>query len=133
MTPFRNLSEPLAGTRQTNQRAELTALLRALELAPLDVNVEILSDSNYAINCVTVWYVNWRKNGWVTSNKKPVENKDLVEDILDKIEHRNRHGLATKFVWVKGHANTEGNVQADRMAVNAAIKAKSNANSSYGS
>ncbi|KAF1810243.1 ribonuclease H-like protein [Eremomyces bilateralis CBS 781.70] len=120
----RNLSEPLAGSRQTNQRAELTALLRALELAPLDINVEVYSDSNYSINCVTVWHVTWRKNGWVTSNKKPVENRDLVEEVINKIEARDRKGVTTKFVWIKGHANFEGNVQADRMAVDAARRAK---------
>lgn len=140
----RNLAEPLAGPRQTNQRAELTAILRALELSPRDRPVTIISDSSYAINCVTTWFQKWRANGWVNSQKKPVENKDLIEKILSYIEERERISNAysmpdteamdeTKdnaktrsfkkgrarvhFVWVKGHANEPGNVAADALAV----------------
>ncbi|KAG8626059.1 hypothetical protein KVT40_006460 [Elsinoe batatas] len=138
----RNVAEPLAGPRQTNQRAELTAILRALELSPRDRPVTILSDSNYAINCVTKWFQNWRSNGWRNSNNKPVENKDLIEKILHHIEERERisnmYGAGedngevqettkTKswkqgrarvvFQWVKGHSNDAGNKAADALAV----------------
>ncbi|BDD58060.1 hypothetical protein MAP00_009276 [Monascus purpureus] len=113
----RNVSEPLKGSRQTNQRAELTAILRALDIAPRHRDVTIFTDSRYAINCVTDWFVKWRRNHWMTSDNKPVENKDLVESILEKIEERNALKVKTLFEWVKGHNRDEGNDQADRLAV----------------
>ncbi|KAL8747542.1 MAG: hypothetical protein Q9190_000581 [Brigantiaea leucoxantha] len=118
----RNLSETLTGPRQTNQRAELTAILRALEIVPKNRDVSIITDSKYAIDCVTVWHINWRKNGWKTSAGKAVENKDLVESILSKIEERARLKLQTAFEWIKGHANHPGNVEADRLANEGARK-----------
>ena len=82
------MSEPLTGPRQTNQRAELTAILRALELAPLNREVTIFSDSNYAINCVTTWFQNWRKNGWHTSSKKPVDADEPGNVAADELAVR---------------------------------------------
>jgi ribonuclease HI len=63
---------------QTNQRAELTAIQRALEVVDPTADVNIFSDSNYAIKCSTVWYVNWQRNNWTTAQREPVLNKDLV-------------------------------------------------------
>lgn len=130
----RNVSEPLPGPRQTNQRAELTAMLRALEIAPRNRHVVIHSDSKYAIECVTSWYVNWRRNGWKTASGKTVENKDLIEHILGKVEERTKAGSAqrtargegesglvrTQFIWVKGHDGDVGNEEADRLATEGA-------------
>lgn len=124
---FRNTGEPLKGSRQTNQRAELTALSRAIDLAPKDRHIEIRTDSKYSIDCVTNWFRNWRHNGWKTSAGKAVENKDLVELALEKIENRHRLGSRTEFTWVKGHANEPGNVAADNLAVTAAYQAKADA------
>lgn len=118
--PSRNVSEPLKGSRQTNQRAELTAILRAIDIAPRHRHVTIVTDSRYAIDCVTVWFVNWRRNNWMTRDKKPVENKDLVESILVKIEERNDLKVRTVFEWVKGHSQDHGNEEADKLAVNGA-------------
>ncbi|PNS14478.1 Ribonuclease H1 [Sphaceloma murrayae] len=141
----RNVAEPLSGPRQTNQRAELTAILRALELSPRDRRVTILSDSNYAIQCVTNWFQKWRANGWRNAANKPVENRDLIEKILHYIEERekisNLYGSGDQddeisetslrigrarvdFVWVKGHSNEPGNVAADALAVAGATGAK---------
>lgn len=118
--PSRNLSEPLKGNRQTNQRAELTAISRALDIAPRHRDVTIFSDSQYAIKCVTVWCINWRRNNWMTSDRKPVENKDLIEPILAKMEEREALKVKTLFEWVKGHNHHAGNEEADRLAVNGA-------------
>ncbi|KAI4258000.1 MAG: hypothetical protein LQ352_001390 [Teloschistes flavicans] len=118
----RNVSEILPGPRQTNQRAELTAILRALEIVPKNRGVSIITDSKYAIDCVTVWYVNWRKNGWKNASGKAVENKDLIENILTKIEERKLLQVQSEFEWVKGHAHHPGNVEADRLAVEGARK-----------
>lgn len=123
-----NISEPLPGTRQTNQRAELTAIQRALELAPRNRPVTIFSDSNYAIKCVTEWFVKWRENGWVNAAKKPVENKDIVERVLHLLEERRKiggKGKTVQFQWVKGHKDNEGNNRADELAVAGAREAKS--------
>lgn len=118
--PSRNVSEPLKGSRQTNQRAELTAILRAIDIAPRHRDVTIITDSRYAIDCVTVWFINWRRNNWMTRDNKPVENKDLVESILVKIEERNELRVKTVFEWVKGHNKDHGNEEADKLAVNGA-------------
>ncbi|KAI9819792.1 MAG: hypothetical protein M1832_003867 [Thelocarpon impressellum] len=120
----RNVSEALAGPRQTNQRAELTAVYRALDIAPRHREVCIYTDSSYSINCVTVWHLNWKRNNWRTSAGKAVENRDLIEDILRKIEERNALNVETTFQWIKGHANDPGNVEADRLAVNGARTAR---------
>lgn len=117
----RNVSEALKGTRQTNQRAELTAIIRALDITPLNRNVTIYTDSRYSIDCVTNWYKNWVRNKWMTAKNKPVENKDLIMDIRQKIDEREHLKSGTFFVWVKGHANDEGNTAADRLAVEGAL------------
>ncbi|KAM5464005.1 putative ribonuclease H [Microsporum audouinii] len=77
-------------------------------------------ESKYSIDCVTVWYINWQRNNWVTSAQKPVENKDLVQSILAKIEERKSLKVKTLFEWVKGHNKDAGNEAADRLAVNGA-------------
>ena len=146
----RNISEPLTGTKQTNQRAELTALLRALEVGPKDRRIDIVTDSNYAIKCVTEWSIKWRSNGWLNSAHKPVENKDLVQKVVDMLEERfrlNQYRIGeedemerrraekvgqpwnwgpagVKFTWVKGHDKDEGNNAADALAVNGARAAR---------
>lgn len=147
----RNVSEALNGPRQTNQRAELTAIQRALEIAPRDRPVAIYTDSNYAIKCLTEWFHRWRANGWVNSQKKPVENKDIIERVLALLEEREKVGSRSEqdggsglvggsdgqvvkgrarvqFIWVKGHSDDQGNAAADELAVAGAQDAKKGAN-----
>jgi ribonuclease HI len=128
---YRNVSEALKGSKQTNQRAELTAILRALDIAPRHREVTIYTDSKYAIDCVTNWYRNWVKNGWVNSKGKPVENKDLVADIRERIEEREQLAKVTYFVWVKGHAQNPGNIAADRLAVEGALSGRTLGNGDH--
>ncbi|KAG9246111.1 ribonuclease-like protein H [Calycina marina] len=113
----RNVSEPLQGTAQTNQRAELTAVLRALEIVPLKDNIRIITDSNYSINCVTVWYKSWAKNGWQNSKHQDVMNQDIIRSIRALIERRDAGGAQTSFEWIKGHSNHPSNEAADKLAV----------------
>lgn len=120
MICFRNVSERLEGPRQTNQRAELTAVQRAIEIAPRDRDITVFTDSSYAIKCVTEWYRNWERNGWKSSSKDEVKNRDLVEVIIMKIRERDGLNVQTRFEWVKGHADDPGNVAADNLAVNGA-------------
>jgi ribonuclease HI len=117
----RNISERLQGETQTNQRAELTAILRALETVDLAQDLEIRTDSKYSIQCVTEWYINWERNGWKT-RAGPVKNQDLVQLVRDKIEEREAKGGRTQFIWVKGHDTDQGNIAADRLAVAGAMK-----------
>lgn len=114
----RNVSEPLRGERQTNQRAELTAVARALDHVPIDREILIVTDSNYSIKCLTEWFIKWEQKGWKNSQGKPVENRDLIEPIIARIRERDICKAKTKFKWIKGHANDPGNVAADSLAVN---------------
>lgn len=117
ISPHRNLSEALTGPRQTNQRAELTAVLRALELGPDDRRIVIRTDSKYTISCVTEWFRRWEMNGWKNARGVDVENVDLIKLILAKIRGRSARKLKTDFEWVKGHSNDAGNTAADKLAV----------------
>ena len=79
-----NISERLIG-KQTNQRAELYAILKSLTLINLNHynNILIYTDSQYSINCITKWVKNWIKNNWQDKKNKPVKNKDLIESIYN--------------------------------------------------
>ena len=116
----RNISERLQGEPQTNQRAELQAMFRAMEAVPLNESIRIYSDSQYSINCVTQWAASWKKKGWVTATGQEVKNQDIIRVILDKMQERSSKGGQTMFQWVKGHATNKGNIAADRLAVNGA-------------
>lgn len=113
----RNISEKLEGPYQTNNRAELTAILRALEVVSTSQNLQILTDSQYSINCVTNWCLGWEENGWKNAKGQDVENQDLIRDILSKTRERTRLGTSTDFTWVRGHSENPGNEAADRLAV----------------
>lgn len=97
----------------TNNRMELTACIKALEALKVEnAGVEIHSDSAYIVNCFRQhWYEKWRKNGWKTASKQPVENQDLWIQLLELVEkHR------VEFHKVKGHAGIKYNELADRLA-----------------
>jgi ribonuclease HI len=120
----RNVSEPLRGKRQTNQRAELVAIARAMDHIPIDRSAEIVTDSNYSIQCLEKWFINWEKAAekagreeWFNSAGKSVENQDLIKPILARIRERESCGVKTKLTWIKGHNNDPGNVAADALAV----------------
>ncbi|GAW22084.1 hypothetical protein ANO14919_116190 [Xylariales sp. No.14919] len=118
----RNVSERLEGEIQTNQRAELTAVRRALELAKHDAKIRIFTDSKYAIDCSINWYKSWVRNDWKKPNGDDVLNQDLVKAIRLLIDKRDKVGYKTLFQWVKGHSSNTGNIAADRLAVAGAKK-----------
>ena len=120
----RNLAERLPGIIQTNQRAELLAMLRAMELVPVTQGIKILTDSKYSIACATDWVVNWEKNNWKNSAKKDVMNQDIIRPLVAKKRERAAAGAATEFEWVKGHSTDPGNIAADRLANMGAEKPK---------
>lgn len=116
------MSERLEGDIQTNQRAELTAVLRALESVKDVERIRIFTDSKYTIDCVNSWYKSWQKNDWKKSNGDVVLNQDLIKGIRALIEERDEAGFDTLFQWVKGHASNAGNIAADKLAVAGAKK-----------
>lgn len=88
----------------TNNRMELTALAEAFDMLKKEgLPICVFSDSSYLIRCMNEkWYKNWQNNGWKNANKKPVENKDLWERI---IQHLTKHNI--RFYHVKGHVNLD--------------------------
>ena len=95
----------------TNNRMELTAVIRALESLTRDCAVEIHTDSQYVKNGIETWIHGWKRNGWKTSDKKPVKNAELWQR-LDAAAKR--HTIS--WHWVKGHAGHEHNERADVLA-----------------
>ena len=95
----------------TNNRMELTAAIKSIAYFKNRSNLEIFTDSKYLKDGIERWILNWKKNGWKTSNKKPVKNKDLWIQLDEEILKHN-----IKWNWVKGHANNEFNEKADSLA-----------------
>lgn len=95
----------------TNNRMELTAVIRALEALKHSCNVRLHTDSQYVQQGISAWIHDWKKRGWRTAGKKPVKNQDLWRR-LDEL--RARHDI--EWVWVRGHAGDEGNERADDLA-----------------
>jgi len=100
--------EPLT----TNNRMEMMAVIVALETLTRKCHVRLHSDSAYVINCFKQkWYERWERNGWLTSGKKPVENKDLWQRLLSVVR---KHEV--EWIKVKGHSGDEWNDRCDELA-----------------
>lgn len=95
----------------TNNRMELLGAIHALEALERPSKLTIITDSAYVKNGVTTWIHGWKRNGWRTSNKKPVKNVELWKRID---EAQARHDV--KWEWVKGHAGHPENERADELA-----------------
>lgn len=100
----------------TNNKMELTALLRACEKALLyerEDRIEFYMDSAYIHNCISQgWYRKWRNNGWLTAKKEPVKNRELWELLIPFFENERFH-----FYKVKGHSEDFYNNIVDELAV----------------
>ena len=102
------------GERQTtNNRMELTAVIKALEALKEPCEVRLVTDSKYVADGIgKVWAKSWKKNNWRKADKKPALNADLWETLLNLLEtHR------VEIEWVKGHAGHPENERCDRLAV----------------
>ena len=97
----------------TNQVAELTALLRAVEAHPGTEPLLIESDSQYAIRCASEWLPGWKRKGWRTASGGAVKNLELVQAIDQAISSR---GGPVRFRWVRGHVGNQFNERADQLA-----------------
>jgi len=95
----------------TNNRMELIAAISALESLPDATPAELHTDSQYLRDGITRWMHNWKKNGWRTSDKKPVKNVDLWRRLEAAAE---RHHVS--WHWVRGHVGHDENERADELA-----------------
>lgn len=95
----------------TNNRMELMAAIEALNALKRPTAVRLHTDSKYVMDGVTKWIHGWKRNGWRTSDKKPVKNEDLWK-LLDAANER--HDVTWK--WVKGHSDDVMNDRADALA-----------------
>lgn len=95
----------------TNNRMELTAVIKALEALKFNCQIELYTDSKYVLQGITEWLANWKKRNWRTANKKPVKNVDLWQE-LDALV--SEHDI--NWHWVKGHSGHPGNELADLLA-----------------
>jgi ribonuclease HI len=95
----------------TNNRMELTAVIRALEALRRPSRVRVYTDSQYVQKGISAWLAQWKRRGWRTADRKPVKNIDLWRE-LDALAAR--HSI--EWHWVKGHAGHPENERADRLA-----------------
>jgi ribonuclease HI len=102
----------------TNNRMEMTAVIRALEALIEPCEVLLHSDSRYVIDGMTKWIHGWQKKGWVNASKKPVRNEDLWHELIDAA---GRHRIT--WQWVKGHDGHVENERVDKLASDAANEA----------
>ena len=95
----------------TNNKMELTAVIRGFENLHKASEVLVKTDSTYVINGITKWLPNWKAKGWMNSAKKPVANKDLWKQLEYLIsDHK------VDWLWVKGHSGDDENERADELA-----------------
>lgn len=114
-----DISESFYFEPATNQRTELYAIYAALELILSKFTCDVIyvySDSTYAINCITIWAKKWERNGWISTDKKPVKNLDIIQPLYKLIK-----GYNIKFNFVKAHTGDETieaiyNDRADKLA-----------------
>ncbi len=95
----------------TNNRMELTAVIRALEALKRRCKVRVHTDSQYVQQGISQWIHGWKKRGWRTADRKPVKNVDLWQR-LDELAQQ--HDV--EWIWVRGHAGHDGNERADALA-----------------
>jgi ribonuclease HI len=93
---------------QTNNRGELTAILRCVDkvissFTASEVALHLFTDSDYSKNCLTKWVMGWMRNGWKTAGGKPVSNRDLIEEISGKLVMFESYCIT----WVEAHTGRD--------------------------
>ena len=99
----------------TNNRMELTAVIRGLKCLWRPSEVEVYSDSRYVVQGMTTWIHDWIRRGWKTAAKKPVLNEELWRELYEQVGAQKR----VQFRWVAGHAGHPENERCDALAVKA--------------
>ena len=104
-----------AEAHTTNNRMELKAAIEGLRILKERCEIEIVTDSEYVKNGITRWVAGWKRNGWMTSAKKPVLNRELWQELDDLAA---KH--TARWSWTKGHASHADNNRCDELAQRAA-------------
>ncbi|MBK5105851.1 MAG: ribonuclease HI [Burkholderiales bacterium] len=95
----------------TNNRMELTAVIRALAALKRTCEIDLYTDSQYVQKGISEWVAAWKRRGWKTADRKPVKNVDLWLE-LDRLAGTHR----IRWHWVRGHAGHAENERADALA-----------------
>jgi ribonuclease HI len=116
---YKGVEKELSGgePRTTNNRMEMIAAIKALEALTKPSKVRITTDSQYLMKGITEWIHNWKKRGWINSQKQPVKNAELWKR-LDSVASRH----TVEWHWVKGHNNHMENEIVDSLARKAMTK-----------
>jgi ribonuclease HI len=110
---YRGTERELCGgeTMTTNNRMELTAAIMAIEALTRAVKARIHTDSTYLKQGITEWLPVWKRNGWRTSDRKPVKNVDLWRRLESALAAHQ-----VEWRWVRGHSGHPENERADALA-----------------
>lgn len=111
---YKDTKKELSGSnlQTTNNIMEITAVIEGLKLLKEPCDIEVYSDSAYVVNAFSQgWIYNWIKKNWQTSNKEPVKNKELWQELYALVQKHN-----VKFIKVKGHSDNEFNNRCDELA-----------------
>ncbi len=103
----------------TNNRMEMRAVIEGLKILKEPCEVILTTDSSYVKDGITKWVYAWQRNGWQTSAKKPVKNKEIW---LEMLEQTKRHKITWK--WIKGHSGHPQNERCDKLATDWVKKIK---------
>jgi len=124
---YRGHEKQLSGRfrQTTNNRMELRAAIAALESLTRPCRVILYTDSSYLRDGITKWVHGWQRNGWRTSAKEPVKNRDLWQRLLSALDRHDAAG-GVEWQWTRGHAGDPANERADQLA-NAAARAVTDA------
>jgi ribonuclease HI len=95
----------------TNNRMEMKAIIEALRLLKRPCKIKVVTDSKYVVKGMTEWTPEWIKRNWLTSQKKPVLNRDLWEELLKLSQ---LHQIQWK--WIQGHHGHPQNERCDQLA-----------------
>lgn len=111
----------------TNNRMELTAVIKSLQVLKKPCSVTIYSDSKYIVDAMNLgWVKKWVAGGWIKGDRSPVKNVDLWKELMGLLKP---HRVA--WVWVKGHSDNELNSRCDRLAVEASKSGQLEADEIY--
>lgn len=95
----------------TNNRMELLAVIEALRQLKRPCKVKVVTDSSYVVKGMTQWVSGWKRRNWLNSQKRPVLNRDLWEDLL---KCSRPHQI--EWVWIRGHNGHPENDRCDELA-----------------
>ena len=112
---YKDIKKELSGgmAETTNNRMELTAVIKGLKALKESCKVTVITDSQYVANGINLgWAKSWKENGWRKKDKKPALNPELWDELLSEID---RHDVTIE--WIKGHAGHPENERCDEMAV----------------